>query len=157
MATAFRGFARTTKDIDFLLQVPQLQLPGLLDDLAARGFTCDVATTIREWTQEHMTTLSFRGVRIDWLKPVIPMYQHILDRATDETRLGRTVRVAAVEGLILTKLLAYRAQDQADIENLVAIHRDTLDLGWIRSEWAAVAAADDPRMGRLVELVGKGE
>jgi hypothetical protein len=55
----------------------------------------------------------------------------------------------------LTKLLAYRAQDQADIENLVAIHRDTLDLAWIRSEWATVAAPDDPRMGRLVELVGK--
>lgn len=74
-----------------------------------------------------MTTLSFRGVRIDWLKPVIPMYQHILDRATEETRLGRTVRVAPVEGLILTKLLAYRAQDRADIESLVAIHRETLD------------------------------
>lgn len=26
MATAFRGYARTTKYIDFLLQVPQLQL-----------------------------------------------------------------------------------------------------------------------------------
>ena len=155
MATAFRGYARTTKDIDFLLQVPQLLLPGLLDDLTARGFTCDVPTTIREWTQEHMTTLSFRGVRIDWLKPVIPMYQHILNRATEETRLGQTVRVASVEGLILTKLLAYRAQDQADIETLVAIHRDTLDLDWIQSEWATVAAPDDPRVKRVVELVGK--
>jgi hypothetical protein len=155
MATAFRGQPRTTEDIDFLLQVPQLRLPGLLADLAARGFACDMTTTIREWTQEHMTTLSYRGVRIDWLKPVLPMYQHVLDRATDETRLGRTVRVAPVEGLILMKLLADRPQDQIDIANLVAIHRNTLDLPWIEAEWATVAPADDPRMVRLRELVAR--
>ena len=157
MAATFRGQPRTTKDVDFLLQVPQLQLPGLLDDLVARGFACDPVTTIREWTQEHMTTLSFRGIRIDWLKPVIPLYQHVLDRATEETWLGHPVRVASAEGLILIKLLAYRAQDVADIENLVAAHRDTLDLDWIKSEWAAVAPLDDPRMVRLVELVGRNK
>jgi hypothetical protein len=41
------------------------------------------------------------------------------------------------------------------IENLVAAHRDTLDLDWIRAEWVMVAALDDPRMGRLVEPVGR--
>ena len=160
MATTFRGQPRTTKDIDFLLQVPQLQLPGLLDELTARGFTCNPVTTIREWTQEHMTTLSFRGIRIDWLKPVIPLYQHVLDRATEETWLGRPVRVASAEGLILLKLLAYRTQDQLDIENLVAAHRETLDLDWVQSEWATVAAPDDPRMMRLVGLMasrGQGQ
>lgn len=156
MAATFRGQPRTTKDLDLLLQVPQLQLPGLLDDLAARGFACDPPTTIREWTHEHMTTLSFRGIRIDWLKPVIPLYQHVLDRATEESWLSRPVRVASAEGLILIKLLAYRPQDQFDIENLVALNRDTLDLDWIQSEWATVAAADDPRMRRVVELVGRG-
>jgi len=156
MAATFRGQPRTTKDLDLLLQVQQLQLPGLLDDLAARGFACDPPTTIREWTHEHMTTLSFRGIRIDWLKPVIPLYQHVLDQATEESWLGRPVRVASAEGVMLIKLLAYRPQDQFDIENLVALNRDTLDLDWIKSEWATVAAADDPRMKRLVELVGSG-
>ena len=63
--------------------------------------------------------------------------------------------MASAEGLILLKLLAYRTQDQLDIENLVAAHRDTLDLAWIKSEWATVAPLDDPRMMRLVELVGQ--
>ena len=156
MATGIRSQPRYTKDLDFLLQIPQLQLPGLLDDLAARSFICDPITTIREWTQEHMTTLSFRGLRVDWLKPVIPLYQHVLDRATEETWLGHPIRVATAEGLILIKMLAYRAQDVVDIENLVAAHRDTLDMGWIKSEWATVAAADDPRMVRVMELVGRG-
>jgi hypothetical protein len=65
--------------------------------------------------------------------------------------------VASAEGLILLKLLAYRPQDVVDIENLVAAHRETLDLAWMQSEWATVAAPDDPRMGRVVELVEKRE
>src|SRR5262245_65005801 len=151
LAAGYRTQARFTKDLDFLLQVPQLQLPGVLEELRGRGFDCDLSTTIREWTQEHMTTLSFRGVRIDWLKPVIPLYQHVLDRATEESWLGHPVRVASAEGVILLKLLAYRTQDKLDIENLVAAHRETLDLAWIRSEWATVAAAVDRRMAWLVK------
>jgi hypothetical protein len=155
LATGYRTQPRFTQDIDFLLQIPQLQLPAVLDDLTAHGFVADPVTTIREWTREHMTTLSFRGVRIDWLKPVIPLYQHVLERATDETLLNQPIRIASPEGLILVKLLAYRPQDVVDIENLVAAHRETLDLEWIRSEWATVAAVDDPRMRRVVELIGK--
>jgi hypothetical protein len=155
MAAGLRSQPRTTKDLDFLLQIPQIQLPGLLDDLTARGFSCDPLTTIREWTQEHMTTLRFHGVRIDWLKPVIPPYQHVLDTATEENWLGHPIRVASAEGLLLLKLLAYRPQDVVDIENLVAAHRDTLDMPWIESEWATVASPDDPRMVRLRELAGR--
>jgi hypothetical protein len=91
LAVGYWTELRFTQHVDCLLQVPQLKLPGLLDDLAARGVTIDQPTAIREWTQEHMTTLSFRNVLIDWLKPAIPLYQHILDRATEET--GRTASI----------------------------------------------------------------
>jgi len=153
LAAGYRTQARFTKDLDFLLQVPQLQLPGVLEELRRRGFDCDLSTTIREWTQHHMTTLSFRGVRVDWLKPVVPAYQHVLDRATEEIWQGRPIRVASAEGLILLKLSAWRTQDQLDIENLVAAHKDTLDLDWIRAEWATLAHPADRRLARLVELV----
>ncbi len=53
------------------------------------------------------------------------------------------------------KLLAFRTQDQVDIENLVAAHRDTLDLDWIRAEWQTVTSLDDPRMRRLLEWVSE--
>ncbi len=53
------------------------------------------------------------------------------------------------------KMLADRPQDVVDIENLVAAHRETLDLDWIQSEWATVGAVNDPQMRRVVELVGK--
>jgi nucleotidyltransferase AbiEii toxin of type IV toxin-antitoxin system len=154
MAAGYRSQPRFTKDVDFLLNIPQLGLPPVLDELVGRGFSFDLLTTIREWTQEHMTVLSYHGIRIDWLKPVIPAYQHVLERATEETWFEHRIRVASAEGLILLKLLAFRTQDQVDIENLVAAHRDHLDLAWIQAEWQTLAGLDDPRMQRFLEMVG---
>jgi hypothetical protein len=154
LAVGYRTQARFTRDADFLLVIPQITLPTLLETLAQRGFTFDDVTAIREWTQEHMTVLSYHGIRIDWLKPVIPAYQHVLDRATEENWLDHRIRVASAEGLILLKLLAFRTQDQLDIENLVAANRDQLDVAWIQAEWQTLAGLDDPRMRRFLELVG---
>jgi hypothetical protein len=156
MAAGHRSQPRFTKDLDILLQVPQIQLPGLLEAFRQRGFEFDLTTTIREWTQHHMTKLTFRGIPVDWLKPVIPLYQHVLDRATELDWFGRPIRVASVEGLIVLKLLANRTQDWLDIENLVAFHRDRLDLEWIRTEWQALESLAEPRMVRFLELVGRG-
>jgi hypothetical protein len=153
LAAGYRTHARFTRDVDFLLTVPQLTLPRLLEDLVPRGFTFDLLTAIREFTQDHMTVLSFHGIRIDWLKAVIPAYQHVLDRATEENWQGHPIRVASAEGLILLKLLAFRTQDQLDIENLVAAHRENLDQAWIENEWQAIAPLEDPRMRRLQELI----
>jgi hypothetical protein len=75
-----------------------------------------------------MATISYHGIRIDWLKPLIPTSLHILQHATLETLLHRPIRIASVEGLILLKLLAFRTQDQLDIENLVAANSEKLDL-----------------------------
>ncbi len=156
LAAGYRTHARFTRDVDFLLAVPQLSLPPLLEELARRGFSFDLMTAIREWTQDHMTVLTYHGIRIDWLKPVIPAYQHVLERATEEMWLAHPIRVASAEGLILLKLLAFRTQDQLDIENLVAAHGDHLDVAWIQNEWQTIAPLDDPRMRRFVEMHAGG-
>src|SRR6516164_6848133 len=67
IASSYRSQPRFTKDIDFLIQVPQIVLPRLLDDLRRRGFDFDTVATIGEWTQHHMVTLFYHGIRIDWL------------------------------------------------------------------------------------------
>lgn len=153
VAAGYRSQPRYTQDLDFILQVPQLALPGLLDDLQAQGFSFDPLTTIRQWTQEHMTALAFHEVRVDWLKPVLPCYQHVIDTASVEPLLGTTVRIASAEGLILTKLLSFRAQDQLDIVNLLAANRGELNLDLIHREWQTIADAGDPRTERFEALV----
>ena len=146
VATILRGRPRFTQDIDILLDVPQLALPGLLDELADRGFTLDRETVIREFVQHHMTTFRFGVVRIDWLKPVLPLYAHALAAATTlPWTPGHSLRVLAPEGLVVPKLVAFRPQDQEDVRTLLAANRDEIDAGLIRREWAAVAHGEEER------------
>jgi len=155
LAAGYRSHPRATRDLDILLNVPQILLPSLLEALAEDGFEFDLQAIIREWSRHHMVVLSYQGIRVDWLKPVLPAYQHILDRTTEETWLGQSIRVASTDSLILMKLLAGRTQDWLDIENMVAAEGDRLDLAWIRVEWQGLADEADPRMARFLDLVDR--
>lgn len=155
IAVGYRSRPRFTKDIDFVLGIPQIKLPALLDDLHGREFVFETEKTIEDWTKHHLTMMNYRGVRIDWLKPILSVYKHVIDTAKVESWQGYSFSIASPECLILTKLIAFRGQDQADIEALVAANRAQLDLAYIRSEWAAIASEDDPRMQRFLEMVKK--
>lgn len=154
VATALRGRPRFTQDVDVLLDVPQLALPALLDELARQGFAFDRATVIREYVREHMTAFRFGPVRIDWLKPVLPLYARALAAASSLTWTeGHPLRVATAEGLILTKMVSFRPQDQADIETLMIANRDHLDVELIRREWSAVATGEEDRTAWLEDAL----
>jgi hypothetical protein len=154
LATTLRGRPRFTQDVDVLLDVPQLALPGLLDALAVLGFLFDRDTVIREYVREHMTAFRFGSVRIDWIKPVLPLYARTLAEASDLTWTeGHILRVATAEGLILTKMVSFRPQDQVDIETLMIANRDDLDASLIRREWSAVAAGEEARTAWLEDAL----
>lgn len=156
LATFMRGRPCFTHAVDVLLEVPQLALPGLLDELARLGFTFDMATVLREYVHEHMTAFWFGAVRIDWLKPVLPLYARVLAEATSlPWTEGHTLCVATAEGLILTKMVSFRPQDQADIETLLIANRDEIDLGLIRSEWSAVSAGEEARTAWLEDAIAR--
>ena len=128
-----RGRSRFTQDVDFLLEVPQITLAGLLDDLIRRGFAIDPAVVIKQFVADHLTSFTIGRVGIDWLKPVLPLYARTLaDAAPVEWTSGHTVRVATAEGLVLTKMVSFRPQDLIDIEALLTANRDTIDVELIR-------------------------
>jgi len=150
LATMLRGRPRFTQDVDILLSVPQVALPGLLDELIRRGFSLDADTVIREFVQHHMTAFRFGVVRIDWLKPVLPLYAHALAAATSiPWTAGHSLRVLAAEGLIITKMVAFRPQDQEDIRTLIAANAAELNVELIRREWATVADGEEQRTAWL--------
>lgn len=157
LATSMRGRPRLTQDVDFLIDVPQLALPGLLDDLVARGFSLDPAVVIPEYVRQHMTSFSFGGeVRIDWLEPVLPFYSRALSDAQPLAwSQGHSVRVATPEGLILTKMVAFRPLDQSDIETLLTANRDTIDVDLIRREWSPFAASEPERTAWLEAAIAR--
>jgi len=150
LATMLRGRPRFTQDVDFLLEVPQVVLPGLLDELVARGFSLDKETVIRQFVQEHMTAFRYGVVRIDWLKPVLPLYANALAAAT---RLpwteGHSLPVLTPEGLIVTKMVAFRPQDQEDIRTLLAANRADIDVELICREWHTVSLGEESRTAWL--------
>jgi hypothetical protein len=145
LAFGFRARFRTTKDADFIVQVPALTLPALFEDLVAVGFEIDVAEAIRKWSADRFLVFYQGDARIDWMQPIIPLYSHVLDMAEPRPWHGHTVRIATAEGLIVTKMAAFRLQDQADIEILLSANGPTLDTDWVRKEWSSVTSPDDPR------------
>jgi hypothetical protein len=48
LAFLLRGRPRFTRDVDFLIEIPQVVLPGLLDDLVERGFSLDPAVVTKQ-------------------------------------------------------------------------------------------------------------
>jgi hypothetical protein len=156
LAASIRGRRRLTEDVDFLLDVPQLALPGLLDELAARGFSLDPMVVIGQYVREHMTSFSFGTVQVDWLKPVLPLYSRALaDAKPVDWSEGHPIRVATAEGLILTKMVAFRPQDQVDIETLLTANRDEVDAALIRSEWSPFADSEPERTSWLEAAIDR--
>jgi predicted nucleotidyltransferase len=153
LAVSMRGQIRLTRDIDVLVQTPQLSLPGLLESLAARGFDLDVAQSIQTLNRDHILAFWRQLVRVDWMQPVLPAFERVLARATWEQIGNRSVRVADAEGLLLLKLIAFRPRDQEDIKGIFATNHGRLDLDWVRGEWLQIVGQGDPRTEQFEQLV----
>ena len=155
LAVGLRSRPRATKDADFILHVPALAFPGLLEELAEDGFEIDVTDFIRRWSADRFLVFYRGQARIDWMQPILPLYAHVLDAAESKQWSDADLRVATAEGLILTKMVAFRPQDQADIETLLNANRDTIDLALIRREWAAVAEGEEARTAWLEDAINR--
>ena len=62
---------------------------------------------------------------------------------------SRVLRVLTPEGLIITKMVAFRPQDQEDIRTLLAANHDEIDGDLIRREWASVSLGEEDRTAWL--------
>ncbi len=153
LAVGLRSRPRATKDADFILQVPAVSFPGLLEELAGEGFEIDLMEMIRRWSTERFLAFGCGRVRIDWMQPVIPLYATVLNTATESSWIDTKISVATPEGLILTKLVSFRPQDQVDIETLLIANRDAIDIDLIRREWSTVAEGEEARTAWLEDAI----
>ncbi|HVJ67333.1 MAG TPA: nucleotidyl transferase AbiEii/AbiGii toxin family protein, partial [Caulifigura sp.] len=153
MAIAYRANPRMTVDIDFIVAADSLTIGRVVGDLVAGGFRPAEREILKQWSEDQLAVLRFGPVRVDWLKPVLPLYRHIVDSAEKLTAFGRPLSVASVEGLILCKLLADRPQDRADIATLVFTHQGEINLQLIEREWATVGEPNAPQLLALRAIV----
>jgi hypothetical protein len=157
MAIAYRANPRATVDIDFIVAADEMKMGRVVSDLVTAGFLPEEREILKQWTEDRLAVMRFGRVRIDWLKPVLPLYQHVVDGAELLYAFGKPLSVASVEGLILCKLLANRSQDQADISALVRTHAGEINMEYIENEWATVGAADAPQLLALRDLIKNPE
>ncbi|MBI2194843.1 MAG: nucleotidyltransferase [Planctomycetes bacterium] len=153
LGCAVRGTIRTTRDVDLLLTISQVQIPRLLECLAGEGFRFDLYEAIRQWSHDHLLEMHFGEIRVDWLKAVVPLFQRVLNRARWEDLGDVPVRVADAEGLLILKLIPFRPRDQEDIQGILASNPGTLDLDWVRHEWSNLGELDVRRARQFEEMV----
>ena len=153
LALGQHGVLHATQDVDLLLSIPQVKLPGVLEDLEAAGCAFDMGQTLREWVQHHMTQLAWRGIRIDWLAPVLPAFQDVLKMAVMRDIGGARIRVVSAEGLILLKLVAFREQDKLDVQGLLAANTGRLKVPFVTNWLRKIFEPDDPRFAWLEEAM----
>lgn len=140
---------RTTDDIDALLNIPQTGMPAFFESLSERGFEVELVKNIKELRDQGLTTIQFEDIIVDLMRPALPAYAHVLDRAIDSQIRGHVVRISSAEGLIVMKLIASRPMDESDIQDLLAAYGDALDLQYVRAELDSVMEKDDPRRLKL--------
>jgi len=65
LVTGYRSRPRSTKDVDLILDIPQITLPAVLVALAGLGFEFNERDVIAKFTRHHMAVLWRDGVRVD--------------------------------------------------------------------------------------------
>ena len=121
----------------------------MFEALRAGGFTVEFERNLRELRDDGLTTIQYGDVLVDLMRPVLPVFSHVLDRAVQTDIFGQPVRISTAEGLIVMKLIAFRPQDESDIRDLLAAYPRRLDLDAVRSDFQSVADANDPRWAKL--------
>jgi hypothetical protein len=120
-AVIHHGELRATKDVDFTLAISPFdagRLIALLERCGLEPLYDDPAQFVRE---SHLLPCRSRTVplRVDFAFTDTPYEQQAIARGEDVMIEGVPVRFASVEDLLVHKLLAWRPQDQKDIETIL--------------------------------------
>jgi predicted nucleotidyltransferase len=140
-AVAHHGLPRPTRDVDILLRVPRVSLPALLDGFRARGFEFDARRVLEELRDDRLSSVNYRGVRVDLLEAVIPLFARAVERASAVEIRGRPVRVVRAEELVAMKLVAAREDDLRDVRGILAAQAGAIDLAAVRDSLEECAGA----------------
>ena len=155
LAAAVHGFVRPTVDVDLVLLVPKVGMPGLFEAFASSGFEVDLPKATRELSQDGFTSIACGRVDVDLIVPILPFYKEVLDRAQGKEVAGKRIRFTDPEGLLLMKMIAFRDEDLKDVKAVLAAQSGKVDLGWVRSRLEPLCHPQDGKMAFWEESVAR--
>jgi predicted nucleotidyltransferase len=125
--------SRSTQDIDGVIWVDDDRWEALMTSAVEHGFALRISDAMTFARRARMLLLKHEttGVKIDLSFGGLPFERELIERASTVIEGDLSVRVATPEDLIITKAVANRPKDIADIELILAVHQ-TLDVSRIR-------------------------
>ncbi len=119
---------RFTEDIDAVVWLEPEVWPDMLEQARLHGFIPRSQRPLDFASQTNMLLLKHEGteVEVDLSCGTLPFEREIIERAQTVELPDMTVRVATAEDLIVTKGVALREQDIADIRTVIEMNK-TLD------------------------------
>lgn len=163
IAVIARGVPRLTRDVDATIAGGVLDLTEILERLRAHDLVPRIDDALSFATVNQVLLLRHTPSRVDvdlslaWL----PFEHEALAASEPLDVAGIRIPVARAEDLIVYKAIAFRPQDQQDIERLLALYGRHVDLRRVRRTIAELAAAmEEPERAadfeRLVDRSGLG-
>jgi predicted nucleotidyltransferase len=133
VAVSLLGQPRATQDIDLVIWLDPERWKRLLETGAQYGFTPRLADPLGFAQQARVLLLQHdsSGISIDISCGALPFEQEMIERAQPIQIGTLRLRVPSPEDLVITKAVAGRAKDLADIESLLDLY-PTIDLERIR-------------------------
>ncbi|MDH4273236.1 MAG: nucleotidyltransferase [Candidatus Aminicenantes bacterium] len=120
-AVLLYGEPRLTKDIDITLGIGVDRLGdmrGLVDRLSLKYLTADVEAFVRD-TMVLPVIEEKSGIRVDFIFSFSPYEKQAIERARD-IPFGKTaVKFAALEDVIIHKMIAGRPRDIEDVQSVL--------------------------------------
>ena len=130
MAVVSRGVARTTRDLDLAVSGAAAPIEHVLRALEGAGLEARVEDAVSFAARTHVLLVRdvATGLDVDVTLAWAPFEEQALASADTVEVAGAAVPVARAEDLVIYKLVGGRPVDLADVEELVALHREAMDL-----------------------------
>ena len=155
IAVIARGVPRTTRDIDVTFDMGIVSVEQLAGELARAGFEQRIADAVDFARESNVLLMRHEASSIDLDVSLggLPLEREALAAAELLRIQGVTLPVAQAEDLVILKAIAWRPQDQQDIERLLLLHGATMDLNRVRDRVREFGEALEVNRLRDLEVV----
>jgi len=139
------GNPRFTRDVDVALLTGFGREDEFILPLLSAGYNGRIDDAAGFARRHRVLLLSApNGIPLDISLAGLPFEANAVQRASlFEFAHGCSLRTCSAEDLIVLKLFAFRAQDLADVESVVALNSGSIDWGYIEENLAPLAEAKD--------------
>jgi hypothetical protein len=160
IAVIAHGVARTTADVDATVWLQnEADLAALLDDFSNAGIEPRIADVLAFARKSRVVLLRHAKSRVpfDLSLAALPFELDALNGAVQRSFGGVLLRVASVEALVVYKMVAARARDLEDVEQLLAARGSEVDLDRVRSviEEFSEVLEDSTRMTLFENIIAR--